>query len=115
MNSSVNPAFEILTYCKDLTFSFLSPGSNSCTSKLAYAIAYEWTDAELSTYWRFQEQDQQLNEWDLHAQVWDTYANIQRNWACTYVVKHETITVAANKTMNINHFNWYGDTKWLTN
>ena len=88
MNSSVNPAFEILTYCKDLTFSFLSPGSNSCTSKLAYAIAYEWTDAELSTYWRFQEQDQQLNEWDLHAQAWDMLANIQIKKPSIYIYIH---------------------------
>ena len=48
MNLTVNPALmitKVLTYCKDLTFSFLSSDSNCCTFKLACTIVRKGTDA----------------------------------------------------------------------
>ena len=40
INSSVNPAFKVLTYCKNL-----ASDSNHCTSKLACEITHEGTYA----------------------------------------------------------------------
>ena len=45
-NSSVNPAFEVITYCKDVTFSFCHQTAIAALlNLLIYTIAHKETDA----------------------------------------------------------------------